>query len=157
MSLETKLNLNESTISGLQKLIRYNIDSFDGFRDAAEDVEDAKIAALFRELAAERSELATELQTYVEYNGEEAEDDGSVMAAVHRAWIKVRSSLNGGSAYPILCEAEKGEDYIKAAYEDVLKETAGSAVNDVLTKQYAKVKAGHDRVRDLRDHCKQNC
>jgi len=154
MSLETKSNLNESTICGLQKLTRYNIDSANGFREAAEDIDDASIASVFRTLASERSELATELQTHVKYSGEEAEDDGSMMAAVHRTWIQVRSLINGGDAYPILCEAEKGEDYIKAAYEDVLKETAGSAVNDVLTKQYAKVKAGHDRVRDLRDRFK---
>ena len=77
---------------------------------------------LFRELGAERSELADELkQQHVEYSGEEAEDDGSIMAAVHRTWLKVRSLINGGDACPILCEAEKGEDYIKAAYEDVLK------------------------------------
>ena len=37
-----------------------------------------------------------------------------------------------------------------------LKNTAGSAVNDVLTQQYAKVKAGHDRVRDLRDAMKDS-
>jgi uncharacterized protein (TIGR02284 family) len=36
-------------------------------------------------------------------------------------------------------------------YEDVLTETAGSAVHDVLQHQYAKVKAAHDVVRDLRD------
>lgn len=154
MSLETKSDLNESTVTGLQKLIRYNIDSYDGFREAAEEVKDAGVASLFRELAAERSELATELQKHVEYNGNDAEDDGSVMAAVHRTWIQVRSAINSGDAYPVLCEAEKGEDYIKAAYEDVLKETAGSALNDVLTKQYAAVKAGHDRVRDLRDQYK---
>lgn len=157
MNLETKSNLNESTIGGIQKLIRYNIDSFDGFREAAEDIEDASITSLFRELASERSELATELQKHVEYSGGDAEDEGSMMAAVHRTWISVRSMINGGDAYPILCEAEKGDDYVKAAYEDVLKETAGSAVNDVLTQQFAKVKAGHDRVRDLRDRCKEGC
>ena len=154
MSLETTANLNESTIAGLQKLIRYNIDSYDGFRESAEEVKDASVAALFREMAAERSKLASELQNHVAYSGEDAEDDGSVMAAVHRAWLQVRSKLNGGDPHPILCEAEKGEDCIKAAYEDVLKDTAGSAVNDVLTQQYAKVKAGHDRVRDLRDSFK---
>ncbi len=151
MSLETKTNLNDSTIAGLQKLIRYNIDAFDGFREAAEDIDDVKVQSLFRELADERSQLATELQNHVEWNGEDAQDDGSMMAAVHRAWIKVRSVINSDNAYPILCEAEKGEDHIKAAYEEVLKDTAGSAVNDVLTQQYAVVKAGHDRVRDLRD------
>ena len=59
--------------------------------------------------------------------------------------------MNGGDPYVILIEAERGEDHIKEAYEEVLKETAGSAMNDVLTDQYAAVKAGHDKVRDLRD------
>ncbi|QEG24852.1 PA2169 family four-helix-bundle protein [Mariniblastus fucicola] len=154
MSLETKTNLDESTVSGIQKLIRYNIDSANGFREAAEDIETDSIASLFRDLAVERKDLAAELQTHVQFNGENPVDSGSAMAAVHRAWINVRGMLNGGAAHPILCEAEKGEDYIKAAYEDVLKDTAGSAMNDVLTQQYAKVKAGHDRVRDLRDTVK---
>ena len=154
MSLETKTNLDDATIEGVQKLIRYNIDSADGFKEAAEDIETESIATLFRDLASERQQLATELQTYVQINGEEPVDSGSAMAAVHRTWLNVRSMINGGAAYPMLCEAEKGEDCIKAAYEDVLKGTAGSAVNDVLTQQYAKVKAGHDRVRDLRDAIK---
>ena len=51
MSIETLTNLNESTINGLQKLIRYNIDSYEGFRDAADEVKDADVAKLFRELA----------------------------------------------------------------------------------------------------------
>jgi uncharacterized protein (TIGR02284 family) len=156
MSLETKTNLNEATISGVQKLIRYNIDSAEGFQEAARDIKTDAIASLFRDLAAERQELAAELKTHVEFNGEEPVDSGSIMAAVHRVWINVRSMINGGAAYPVLCEAEKGEDYIKAAYEGVLKESAGSAMNDVLTQQYAKVKSGHDRVRDLRDSFKDS-
>lgn len=67
----------------------------------------------------------------------------------------MRSKLNSGDAYVILIEAERGEDHIKDAYEDVLKETAGSAMNDLLQSQYAKVKAGHDKVRDLRDAYKE--
>ena len=156
MSLETKTNLDDATIQGVQKLIRYNIDSADGFKGAAEDIKTEAIASLFRDLATERQQLATELQTFVQINGEEAVDSGSAMAAVHRTWLSVRGMVNGGAPHPILCEAEKGEDYIKAAYEDVLKNTAGSALNDVLTQQYAKVKAGHDRVRDLRDAMKDS-
>ncbi|TWU22320.1 hypothetical protein Pla52o_33760 [Novipirellula galeiformis] len=154
MSLETKHKLSETTLTKLQKLIRANIDAYDGFRESAEEVDDAALSTLFREIANERSALATELQNYVEWNGAEAEDDGSATAGVHRAWINVRSKLNGGDPYVILIEAERGEDHIKAAYEDVLKETAGSAMNDVLISQYAVVKAGHDKVRDLRDSYK---
>ncbi|HEY1065265.1 MAG TPA: PA2169 family four-helix-bundle protein, partial [Pirellulales bacterium] len=93
----------------------------------------------------------TELQQIVNFNGEEPTDDGSFKATVHRAWLDVRAALNGGDAGVILSEAERGEDAIKELYEEVLKETSGSAVNDVLTRQYAKVEAGHDKVRDLRD------
>jgi uncharacterized protein (TIGR02284 family) len=53
-----------------------------------------------------------------------------------------------------LAEAERGEDHIKRAYEDVLTETAGSPMNGVLQVQYSQVKAGHDKVRDLRDAMK---
>lgn len=155
MALETKSTLEDKTVEKLQKLIRANIDSHDGFREAAEQIDDTKVASLFRNLAAERSRIAEELQTYVEWNGKEAEDDGSFSAGVHRAWLDVRSKLNSGDAYVILIEAERGEDHIKDAYEDVLKETAGSAMNDLLQSQYAKVKAGHDKVRDLRDAYKE--
>ncbi len=151
MALETKSTLTQETIAQLQKLIRANIDAYDGLRESAEELHDQTVANLFRELATERSALATELQKHVEWNGKEAEDDGSFAAKVHRAWIDVRSKLSDGNAYTILCEAERGEDHIKQAYEDVLKETAGSAMNDVLMHQYALIKAGHDQVRNLRD------
>jgi uncharacterized protein (TIGR02284 family) len=151
MSLETTANLAADTVAKLQDLIRANIDAYDGLRESAEEINDPSIATLFRGLAAERSRLATELQDYVEWNSKAAADDGSFAAGVHRAWINVRSKLNSGDPYVVLIEAEFGEDHIKHAYEDVLKETAGSAMNSVLLKQYAVVKAGHDRVRDLRD------
>jgi len=151
MTLETKENLNDETVAKLQKLIRANIDSYNGFLESAEELTDPEVTALFQELGAERSEMAAKLQAVVEFNGEEAVDDGSVAAKTHRIWINIRGKLNGGDAHIILIEAERGEDYIKAAYEDVLKETAGSAMNDILMEQYRSVKIGHDKVRDLRD------
>ncbi|TWU44295.1 hypothetical protein Q31b_18310 [Novipirellula aureliae] len=155
MALETKTDLNENTIQKLQKLIRANIDSYNGFHESAEEIDDSRLKVLFKELGDERSAMASELQNYVDFNGDDAEDDGSVAAKTHRIWINIRSKINGGDPYVILIEAERGEDHIKEAYEDVLKETAGSAMNDVLTEQYAKVKAGHDKVRDLRDAYKK--
>jgi len=151
MSLETKSDLNETTIAKLQELIRVNIDSYNGFHESAEEMDNEKLSSLFRAIGDERSRMAAELQQCVEYNGEEAVVDGSLAAKTHRVWINIRSKLNGGDPHVILVEAERGEDYIKASYEEILKETAGSAMNDVLTSQYAKVKAGHDKVRDLRD------
>ncbi|MEW4487420.1 PA2169 family four-helix-bundle protein [Thalassoglobus sp. JC818] len=155
MAVETKWDLNDKTVEKLQTLIRYNLDSYDGFRECAEEVNDRRLAQLFRELAEERMQNAEVLQTHVEWNGEDAREEGGMAAAVHRAWINIRSNVNSDNAYAVLAEAERGEDYIKDAYEDVLKETSGSAMSDVLHQQYRGVKAGHDRIRDLRDSCKE--
>lgn len=155
MTLETKEHLNQDTIDKLQKLIRANIDSYDGFHEAVKELKDKKIAALFTELGNQRSAMATKLQETIEFNGEEAEEDGSVAAATHRIWLSIRSKITGNDSYAILAEAERGEDHIKAAYEEVLKETAGSAMNDVLMDQYRAVKSGHDKVRALRDSYKK--
>ena len=95
--------------------------------------------------------LDEQLQNYVEWNGKDAEDDGSVMAAMHRIWLDVRALFSDGDSYSILAEAERGEDEIKEAYEEVLKDTAGSAMNDVIQAQYVRVKKQHDQIRDLRD------
>ena len=155
MTLESKLNLEETTIKKLQSLIQWNIDSVEGLTEAAEKVDDNRVATTFRQVAQGRSSYARELQSYVVANDQEPEDSGSAMGAMHRGWTSMRSAINGGDAYVILIEAERGEDHIKEAYEDVLKETAGSAVNDVLQRQYAQVKKGHDLIRDLRDAYKQ--
>lgn len=149
--MESKTHLEQSTINKLQKLIRANIDSYNGYHEAAEELSDERLSTLFRDIGDQRSAIATELQKHVEFNGEEAVDDGSVAAKIHRVWINIRGKVSGGDAHAILQEAERGEDHIKQAYEDVLKEIPGSAMHDVLHNQYATVKAGHDQIRDLRD------
>jgi uncharacterized protein (TIGR02284 family) len=151
MAVETKVTLSDEVVSKIQGLVRINIDSESGFNEAAQNVDDTAMASLFSELGAQRAQNATILQDYVAWNGETPADEGTYAAAFHRVWLNVRSKFSGGDAHAVLCEAERGEDCIKEAYEDVLKQTAGSAMNDVLTRQYANVKAGHDRIRDLRD------
>ncbi|MGV3485697.1 MAG: PA2169 family four-helix-bundle protein [Planctomycetaceae bacterium] len=151
MALETKHALSDRSVNKVQELIRANIDSFDGLEDAAELITDRRVADLFRSIADERSTFASELQEWVEWNGEEAAKEGSLTARVHHAWVNVRNQLSGGDPHTVLAEAERGEDHIQCGYEDVLKETPGSRVHDLLLAQYAAIKAAHDRIRDLRD------
>ncbi len=151
MSIETKSELCNKTIAQLQELIRINIDSKRGFQEVADNVENTAIAETFRMMAAQRSANVEQLHQFCLVNGEDPNREGSYVAKLHRVWIKIRDQLSSNDTHAMLCEAERGEDYIKAAYEAALIETAGSAVNDVLTRQYTEVKAAHDRVRDLRD------
>lgn len=155
MAVETRSTLTSETISTLNELIQINIDSRDGFRHAAKEIEDLSISEFFARAADDRERQADELTAFVEYNGEEADRSGSFAAAVHRAWINIREGLSANNNYAVLAEAERGEDQIKQAYEKALTDNPGSAMQDVLTQQYVQVKAIHDHVRNLRDAYKQ--
>ena len=149
--METTTNLTDDTLSGLKSLVKINLDSSKGFEAAAEKVENAQIASLFRECGSERSNNASTLAEYVQINDQEAPESGSVAGTLHRWWLNIRGKVTSENEYQVLAEAERGEDHIKKMYEDVLNATAGSPLNGVLQKQYAGVKATHDKVRDMRD------
>lgn len=149
--METATNLNKETIEGLQDLIEYNIDSGKGFKAAADKIEDAKIASFFRDCASEREAYARDLSRYVELNAREPKHSGTAKGTLHRWWLELRGTVQRGDEHAVLAEAERGEDSIKAKYEHVLKETAGSPLNSVLQKQFASVKARHDQVKAMRD------
>ncbi|WP_437185506.1 PA2169 family four-helix-bundle protein [Planctomicrobium sp. SH668] len=156
MALETKTNLKPETIKKIRELVQLNVDSRDGFEQAAKDVEDMTISTLFQSIAHQRREQAEELCKYIEWNHEEVDRSGSLAASMHRSWMSIRELFSTKKLYSILAECERGEDHIKQAYEETLLQTAGSAMNDVLTHQYAQVKTAHDRMRDLRDEHKDD-
>ena len=146
------LYLPAKSINWLQDLIQVNIDSRDGFQDAVDNLEDqhSSLAVLFRHVSRERDAQAHELQAMVAQNAEQPAKSGSVAAAAHRTWMDIRAAFGGGDQ-AILSEAERGEDHIKEKYESALKDLTGCACVGTLQKQYAAVKASHDKVRALRD------
>ena len=156
--METTATLTDETVERIKDLVCINKDSSEGFNQAADVVEDPDLKGLFRMMAGERRKFADELRRYVVINDDDTdvgdEITGSWKGTFHRWWLDLRGKLNGGDAYAVLAEAERGEDRIKAMYEQVIKDTTGSPLNAVLHAQYAEVKQGHDRIRNLRDAAK---
>lgn len=149
--METITNLDKDTLKGVKSIIEINIDSSKGFQDAAEKIENADIAGYFRQCSARRAQFAEQLKRVVDLNGRDAPDSGTVKGTLHRWWLDIRGTIQNGDEHAVLAEAERGEDAIKHEYEDVLKKTAGSPLNAVLTDQYSSVKETHDTIRDMRD------
>ncbi len=156
MAVETKINLSEETKTVLQELLQMNIDSRDGFRYAAQQTDNLTLISLFDKLASERDAQGQELSACLTINDEEPNRTGSFAASLHRSWMAVREAFTSNNEYTVLAEAERGEDTIKQAYEAALKDHPGTAMNDVLQRQYRQVKMAHDRVRDLRDARKED-
>lgn len=143
--------LTDETVEKLRELRRLNIDSAKGFEECAELVKEHGVKQAFTEIAKTRLEQADELAKHVACSEGAEEERGSYAAAAHRTWIKVRDAFSSDSVLSALEEAERGEDQIKEAYEDALKDLSGTPVYAVISQQYATVKKTHDRVRDLRD------
>lgn len=148
--METKTHLEPETLSKVQRLIQANLDSYEGYKEAADDIKNARLRGLFSELAMTRSRNAASLQTYVIWNNERPEEEGTLLGGLHRAWINARAAINGGDEEVVLIEARRGEDHIKALYEDVLKELPGNALSDVLHNQYRQIKHDFERIDALK-------
>lgn len=151
------VGLKAETLDKLRKLRRLNVDSAKGFEECAEMVSDNLIKQAFSKIARSRREHAQVLAAQIEWNDEAESEDGSYLAAMHRSWIKVRDACTSDSLATVLEEAERGEDVIKEAYEDVLAEVVGSPAHGLVAAQYASVKEIHDRVRDLRNQYRDSC
>lgn len=141
-----------SIASVLNSLIEACKDSQEGFRDAAQSVTDPDYKSLFAELANQRQTYNGELRRLVLSLGEPAEDSGSFAGSLHRGWMDLKAAMTSGDEHAILEECERGEDFAVARYRVAMEhdELPGNIIS-VIERQYAGVKAAHDRVRALRD------
>ncbi len=138
-------------ISILNGLIATTIDSVDGYRTSSQDVQNPRFAELFTARASERSSVAEQLRAEVKRLGGNPEDDGTLLAAGHRAFVNLKAAVTSRDDKAIVNEVERGEDHIKAKYEAALKDDDLSPQCRILVETaYASVKSGHDQMRDLK-------
>lgn len=135
----------------LNTLIATTLDSEKGYRDAAEHSEDATHRRFFAEMAAERSQVAADLQQQVRTIGGEPETDSTVTGAAHRGWVDLKSAITGRDEKAIVNEVERGEDYIKAKFETAMQDgdlspTARGAVEEC----FGSIRKGHDRASAMK-------
>ena len=144
------MHTNEDHIKLVNGLVETTIDSADGYEEAAKDADSARYKDLFMRRAQERRSIASELQDEVRRLGGEAKDDGTILAAAHRAFVNLRDSLSKGDE-AVITEVESGEDYIKGKYERALQDTdVEPQTRAVIEKAWASVKTGHDQMRDIK-------
>ncbi|MGQ0732101.1 MAG: PA2169 family four-helix-bundle protein [Acidobacteriota bacterium] len=142
---------NDNAISVLNNLIEACKDGENGFKQAAEALDNPSLKATCLDYSRQRGEMARELQSLVRSLGGDPEQSGSMGASMHRGWIDIKSAVTDRDSGAVLAEAERGEDSAKAAYEKALNETLPPAVQNVVQMQAAKVRQAHDDVRALRD------
>jgi uncharacterized protein (TIGR02284 family) len=143
---------DHNAVATLNGLIATLLDSVEGYRSAAGDVDSTRYASLFTARADERQQCVLALQSAVRAAGGTPDDHGTLLAGAHRAFMNLKAMVATRDDAAIITEVERGEDHLKAKFEDALKITglAPSALA-AIAGVWDSVKSGHDQMRDLKN------
>jgi uncharacterized protein (TIGR02284 family) len=152
--LEPTTGTGDSThdIGVLNSLIETTIDSVDGYRRSAQEATNSRFSAAFLERANEREQVVSQLRDRVRQLGGSPEDDGSVLAAAHRAFLSLRDRGTGSDDKSVIAEVDHGETYLDGKWQTALKDGKLSAETRSLVQRcYDSVREGRDTWRRVHE------
>ncbi len=142
---------SQDQVSTLNSLITTTIDSITGFEDSAANIENERLAQVFRERANERQRVVEELRAEVRRLGGEPEESGSLLGKAHQRFEDLKAAITGRDEKAIINEVERGEDYLKDKYETALNSgNLSGESRAVVERAYQSVRSGHDQVSALK-------
>lgn len=146
------MSTNSNQIKTLNNLITTLYDGENGYKEAAEEVDNVTLATRFRQLAQQRYNFGHEIKPFIKSLGGEVDKGGSVAANLHRVWMDLKTAISGNDEAAILNECIRGEESAVEAYEEALKDTTlvGPARETVVT-QLGKINTALIDIRKMAD------
>lgn len=145
----------EKVIGILNDLIRINHDRVVGYEKAIDELkdQDADLKNLFTKYINSSREYAHELTQEVSRLGGNPADGTTNSGKIYRVWMDLKSTVTGKDRKTILDNCEFGEDAAQKAYDMALNADVEyePSLRDLIVRQKATLKAGHDEVKTLRD------
>jgi len=142
---------NSHDIKVTNTLIATTLDSMKGYQRAAEDSEVTTHVQFFREMADERSRVASDLQAHVRALGGDPETDSSTTGSAHRGWLDLKEAITGKDESTVIKEVERGEDYIRDKFQAAIRDDDLSPqTRGVFEKCMESIRKGHDRASALK-------
>jgi len=138
----------------LLSLINTLQDSQKGFADLGEHLKDETLKKYFLAESLKRASFRGDLEEVLHQNGvHDIKESGTTAGALHRAWGDLKAKFGAGD-HSLLETAEQGEDEVKEAYADALKQDLPLPVRQTLAEQQAHILTSHDYVKSHRDQTK---
>ncbi|MFM5893140.1 MAG: PA2169 family four-helix-bundle protein [Novosphingobium sp.] len=149
--MPTRITNHPENSATLNTLIATLIDSVEGYEKSAKEVDSPELAQKFAARAQERDAAAQHLRDAVAAQGGEAEDRGTLLGSIHRAFLSLREAVSSRDDGAIVAEIEHGEDYLKDKFETALdSDTLDPGPREAVKQAWASVKAGHDEMSALK-------
>ena len=152
---------NEKIIGVLNDLIRINHDRIVGYEKGIEELKDGDfdLKTLFQRYITESRKYADELTHEVTRLGGDPAEGTTNSGKVYRVWMDLKAVVKGHDRKTVLENCEFGEDAAQKAYDMALNaDTSYDApLRDLIVRQKAQLRVGHDEVKRLRDMAKAAC
>ena len=150
--METK-----KSIDALNKLVEINNDRTEGYKIALKETKDADLKQTFTKFIMTSQKCKTELDNEVITLGGELTEGTKTTGKLFRLWMGTKAALTNDDREAILNSCESGEDVAVSTYKEVLKNDVAHLTakqKSLVEKQFALIKADHDKVKKMRDMVK---
>jgi uncharacterized protein (TIGR02284 family) len=146
---------NEKVVGIVNDLIRINNDRVVGYEKAIDELKDsdADLKTLFSRYIQESRENVRELTNEISRLGANPAEGTTNSGKIYRVWMDLKTAITGKDRQTILNNCEFGEDAAQKAYDMALNtdEELEAPVREMIVRQKAQLKVGHDEVKRLRD------
>ena len=146
---------NEKVIGIINDLIQINNDRVVGYEKAIDELKDsdADLKTLFSRYIQESKQYAQELTHEVSRLGGNPSDGTTNSGKIYRVWMDLKAAITGKDRQTILNNCEFGEDAAQKAYDMALNADTQleAPLRELIVRQKAQLKMGHDEVKRLRD------
>ena len=122
----------------LKKLHTALVDTRKGYEEAIKNTDDPQVAKMSQEMVALRSLDHEELHKLLVDAGEEPDDAGSFMGAVHETVVNVRAAVTG-LGKNAMSSFVSGEENLIETYDEAIKEQSSGISQQVLKIQRQNV------------------
>lgn len=134
----------------LNELIAIIRDGQRFYEHAHDEIDDARLQAVFRDMAQAKHQMIQALAVKVAANQEAPTSSGTVFGRLRQTYADARAALSSDETATYVAQLEEVEDRILEAFEDAL-ETAEPDVRALLAVEMPKVRECHQRIRELKN------
>ncbi|CAF3597659.1 unnamed protein product, partial [Rotaria sp. Silwood2] len=137
------VSLHRHVAEKCQIVLETLYDSYNGYKQCADDCKDTTMKLLFQTIAASRAEFIGQLSNVIQVDlSVEPIKSGSAIAAAHRTWIDVKTWFTDGrDKSAIAAEVHRGEQILIRFYEVAIEDAnIPSKIRDLLAEQLKQVK-----------------
>lgn len=142
---------NEQTISILNDVLETLVDSTDGYEKAAEVADRPTFKEFFQRRASSRRAMAADVRNHIVELGGTPDDDGSILANMHRTFLTIRAAVQDNDDAAIEA-VDNGEAHLRDQFEDALDvDDLDLSARTLLKKYQGELRADGRLIDQLED------